>query len=130
MYYKQIEILKHLIKRGDLPENVDWIEIYKYWLHRDNIKTKVKRVYSLIDRYRQRASTMNHRARKAGVAGSISYQELTDIMRASNDRCKKCGKHNDLVFDHIIPMYHGGSNIVDNLQVLCRLCNMEKGVSN
>lgn len=129
MHYKQIETLKYLIKRGDIPENVDWVEIYNYWLHRDDIKPKIKREYSLLDIYKQRARTMNYRARKIGVDGKVEVVDLIDVMRRCNNRCVKCGSSIYLVFDHIVSMYRGGLNTKDNLQVLCRLCNMEKGVN-
>lgn len=42
-------------------------------------------------------------------------------------RCKKCGrKTNDLEIDHIIPISKGGKTTLDNLQTLCRSCNVEK----
>jgi len=40
--------------------------------------------------------------------------------------CKKCGSTENLEIDHIIPIFHGGTNDPDNLQVLCRHCNRTK----
>jgi 5-methylcytosine-specific restriction endonuclease McrA len=42
--------------------------------------------------------------------------------------CKKCNSIEDLQVDHIIPLAKGGSNDLDNLQILCRKCNREKWV--
>jgi hypothetical protein len=42
-------------------------------------------------------------------------------------RCVKCGIAHALEFDHIIPHSRGGASTVDNVQVLCRPCNLEKG---
>ena len=43
--------------------------------------------------------------------------------------CVKCGSQQDLQFDHTVAVANGGSNEVDNVQLLCRDCNLEKGVS-
>lgn len=36
-------------------------------------------------------------------------------------------KRLDLVVDHVIPVHHGGTNEIENLQALCSLCNGRKG---
>lgn len=41
--------------------------------------------------------------------------------------CKACGTTDNLCVDHIIPMSRGGSDDMDNLQLLCRRCNSRKG---
>ena len=40
--------------------------------------------------------------------------------------CKKCDRQDTLTIDHIIPLSKGGSNHLDNLQVLCEKCNRIK----
>jgi 5-methylcytosine-specific restriction endonuclease McrA len=41
--------------------------------------------------------------------------------------CVKCGSSKDLHFDHIIAVALGGSNEAENIQLLCRACNLSKG---
>jgi 5-methylcytosine-specific restriction endonuclease McrA len=41
--------------------------------------------------------------------------------------CVNCGTTDLLTIDHIIARARGGSNDLDNLQVLCRSCNSSKG---
>ena len=55
---------------------------------------------------------------------------LTKKIVASNQqwKCKKCQETLDFSYeiDHIVPLYGGGSNDVNNLQALCRNCHGKK----
>lgn len=44
-------------------------------------------------------------------------------------RCVKCGSHEKLEFDHVIPVADGGSSTDRNVQLLCEACNRAKGRS-
>ena len=41
-------------------------------------------------------------------------------------RCAECSATDYLEFDHIIPVARGGSNLDNNVQLLCRRCNLKK----
>ena len=43
-------------------------------------------------------------------------------------RCVKCGSRKNPELHHIVPHARGGSNRLENLQLLCRRCNRMKGV--
>lgn len=40
-------------------------------------------------------------------------------------QCDECGKAGRFEVHHRIPVYQGGSNDVENLQILCRGCHIE-----
>jgi 5-methylcytosine-specific restriction endonuclease McrA len=51
----------------------------------------------------------------------------TFVWQRDNRCCVKCGSHERLEFDHIIPLCKGGSSSERNLQILCETCNRSKG---
>ena len=45
--------------------------------------------------------------------------------------CAKCGTdEGEMHIDHIIPRKVGGDHSMDNLQVLCKSCNLRKGAKS
>ena len=70
-------------------------------------------------------------------AGRMPFEQTTrepipsilrsEIWRRDKGRCVKCGSKNNLQFDHIIPVSKGGATTAENLQLLCRSCNLRKG---
>jgi len=40
--------------------------------------------------------------------------------------CAHCAATEDLTLDHIIPRVYGGTNVQDNLQLLCPPCHVKK----
>ncbi len=61
-----------------------------------------------------------------------NVSELSKKIVASRQkwRCKKCKELLDFTYeiDHIIPLYKGGGNELDNLRALCRNCHGRKSL--
>ena len=50
-------------------------------------------------------------------------------MERDGSKCRLCDSVEDVQVDHIDPWSNGGATVFDNLQVLCRTHNREKGDS-
>ena len=57
----------------------------------------------------------------------ISKTKLIAVMQKSGSVCVACGRDQDLHVDHIVALSRGGSNEIENLQMLCARCNLSKG---
>lgn len=49
-----------------------------------------------------------------------------EVYQRDQWRCVRCGCAEDLVIDHKWPFSKGGTNALDNLQTLCKSCNLAK----
>ena len=69
---------------------------------------------------------------EAGVNISDSSRELIPadirdyVWSRDKGKCLSCGSNKNLHFDHIIPVSKGGATTTENLQVLCKDCNLKK----
>lgn len=57
----------------------------------------------------------------------VNVMTAVEVYRKCHFKCQRCLAHNNLTIDHIIPKSKGGSNRIENLQVLCFQCNVAKG---
>lgn len=51
------------------------------------------------------------------------------VWQRDGGACRNCGSTHDLHFDHVIPRSWGGASTAENIQLLCRGCNLRKGAS-
>lgn len=77
-----------------------------------------------------KAVAMANQTATARVAGNPSRhipREIRQrIWQRYGGRCAECGAADYLEFDHIVPVAKGGSNSENNVQLLCRRCNLKK----
>jgi 5-methylcytosine-specific restriction endonuclease McrA len=82
--------------------------------------------------YRQLKNDLNSRALKVNPkANRITLRELHSVWNLYEGKCCHCAESNpDLVtFDHVNPLELGGTNTVDNFQLLCEAANKGKGAT-
>lgn len=70
----------------------------------------------------------NHQRRAVVAAAGVMYTraEWDRLCAFYDHRCLCCGKRRPLTVDHVVPVTKGGSNLIQNLQPLCRSCNSRK----
>ena len=70
-------------------------------------------------------------ARAKGTHDGAMWDELIELC---DRRCVRCGTQAPEglrpVKDHIVPIYQGGSDGIENLQPLCPSCNSSKGAES
>lgn len=76
-----------------------------------------------------RISSMNARARKIFAVGQITIVGWLSVLEQFGGKCTHCGSDEYICIDHIIPLARGGTNTDNNIQPLCRSCNLEKSDS-
>lgn len=60
--------------------------------------------------------------------GSTSaWRRIREQVIRRDGCCQMCGTEERLSVDHIVPRVLGGTDSLDNLQVLCSSCNSSKG---
>lgn len=57
-------------------------------------------------------------------------QTRRDVLAKAKHRCQKCGSNYALQIDHIIPRAKGGTDLEENLRVLCRSCNQRAAIED
>jgi hypothetical protein len=73
--------------------------------------------------YQDEASTKKNIYTKERIKPSLR----TAVFERDAYRCVQCGDYHDLQADHIHPESKGGEMTLDNLQTLCKKCNVKKG---
>lgn len=68
--------------------------------------------------------TLHYFCNASAQRKSLGAKVRRDVLSAG--KCAACGATDNLVIDHIVPIKRGGGHGVENLQALCRSCNIKK----
>ena len=72
--------------------------------------------------------TRSQRLAAARAIATHTVEEWTDLIVELKGRCARCTERVDkLQKDHIVPIYQGGSDGIENIQPVCQRCNQSKG---
>ena len=72
----------------------------------------------------------SQRLSEARKKGTHTKEQWNELLNLCDYKCVKCQSDINIVKDHIIPIYQGGSDSIDNLQPLCKICNSSKGADS
>jgi 5-methylcytosine-specific restriction endonuclease McrA len=72
------------------------------------------------------------RARKAGSGGSFTKKQVLELLVKQKYLCISCRTSIKKKYhaDHVVPLALGGSNMIENIQLLCPPCNLTKAAKN
>jgi len=75
------------------------------------------------------ADIENRRAKRRGLPGRVTCDELRAIYEAAGGRCHWCGEqlNGRFHFDHVTALADGGGHAPGNLVVACPGCNQRRG---
>lgn len=82
--------------------------------------TRYYKKYPHIKKQKDKEYAFRRRSYNAGRMDWDAVNRLAQI-------CVNCNTTKDLTIDHIKPLSKGGTNNINNLQILCRSCNASKG---
>ena len=81
-------------------------------------------------RFYYRATTSNALAKRMGVPGRLTKEDFEKVFELGEGLCEICGSESHIIFSKIKAFEDGGTNTVDNLRLLCRVCNMKRTVKD
>jgi 5-methylcytosine-specific restriction endonuclease McrA len=122
------------------------LEVYRQIAHQHYLKNREKRLAQHAEyrkrvgretirrwaneRYRRNAPAIQkyikERLLKIKIAGIHTTEEWQALKKLFRYRCALCRRRKPLTKDHIIPLIHGGTNDIGNIQPLCGRCNSFK----
>ncbi len=73
----------------------------------------------------------SQRLAEARRKGTHTEEEWLQLQAFCRHQCVRCqASENALVKDHIVPLYQGGSDAIENIQPVCRKCSASRGPEN
>jgi 5-methylcytosine-specific restriction endonuclease McrA len=74
-----------------------------------------------------RMKAHQRRVKEMSNGGHYTIAQWEDLVTRYGNKCLACGRTDvKLTVDHVVPVAHGGTNNISNLQPLCKSCNSKK----
>ncbi len=119
-------------------------EAYRQWFANDPVNARAvtrewaKNNKANCNAYKAKWRAKNHTKiaeiglMRRSADGSHTGAEIENLMLKQRCKCVYCKKSLKREFhkDHIVPLKNGGSNSIDNIQLLCPTCNLSKGAKD
>lgn len=109
------------------------IEVNAKW-----VKENPEKVRAMKERWAEknpevrRVITHNYRARKRENGGKLSIDIAKTLLSLQKGKCACCAANlgSKYHLDHKMPLFLGGPNVDENMQLLCVACNCSKGAKH
>jgi len=95
------------------------------------VRQEAKKKWRLNNSDKVRIHQSNRKMRKKAGGGGLLPHDWKNILVRYGYKCLCCGKSGlniELTIDHVIPLIKGGLHLKENIQPLCRTCNLRKGI--
>lgn len=124
--------------RGKLKEyrdaHVEELRAYSVEWRKNNLEKSRSGVaeYQAKHPEMRKASRQNRRAKIKQADGVITKSVVLKLLKLQRGKCAvcKCEASGNYHIDHIYPLSKGGSNVIENLQLLCPACNLSKSAKH
>jgi 5-methylcytosine-specific restriction endonuclease McrA len=102
-----------------------------YWDDEGLDSSDIKALVLQRERRNQQKLQTAHSLMRAEEAGRptripIPRELRRAVFERDGGRCVECGSNFDLQYDHVLPVARGGATTLENLQLLCADCNVQK----
>lgn len=101
----------------------------KWYLDNKEHRKMVGRIYYQNNKEKFKEAIYRRKAKIRNNGGNFKWADFIILCNKYNNQCLACGKIKiKLTPDHIIPLFIGGINSIENIQPLCLTCNISKGI--
>lgn len=125
---KENELFCRIRKYNDNDKQKVFEEIERIEIRQNIIAKERKKLIEreTMDELISEGKIFNYYTKKNGNRETIPVDVATAVWNRDGGKCCICGSHENLEFDHIIPISKGGATTFRNLQLLCHSCNLKK----
>lgn len=132
-YQKNNETIKARVAEYRKAHPKEHYEANKRWAAENPGKINASReAWNLRNPEYWRIHDAHRRAKILEVGGTFTKEDIEEMFNNQNGECAVCRIDilTEYHIDHIMPLFLGGSNGKENLQLLCPHCNLTKGAKH
>ena len=105
----------------------------KYWKNNPEKRREKLNNWRSTNNIAHKAIAQKRRALNKNAEGFFNKNDIKNLFLTQNNKCVYCNLHLAITgyhIDHIMPLVLGGSNWINNIQLLCPQCNLKKHAKN